>query len=128
LIGASWPDRLGPQRTGCAALLTASIGLIVVSVAADGATLLLGTILFAAGQAMCFPSFLTIALRGSSDRDRGIRVGAFSSFLDIGVSLGSLVFGIVGEGMGYSAGFAIAAAVDFLAALFLLGPLTFRRV
>jgi predicted MFS family arabinose efflux permease len=102
--------------------------LIVVSVAADGATLLLGTILFAAGQAMCFPSFLTIALRGSSDRDRGIRVGAFSSFLDIGVSLGSLVFGIVGEGMGYSAGFAIAAVVDFLAALFLLGPLTLRRV
>jgi MFS family permease len=127
LIGVNWPDRFGPEHTGSIALLTATAGLTIIGISSDRATLLLGVIIFAAGQALCFPSFLMIALRGSSDRDRGARVGVFSSFLDIGVSLGSLVFGLAGETLGYSGGFVIAAVVDFLAALFLLGPMTYRR-
>lgn len=125
VIGARWPDRIGPEWAGILALLTATIGLVTISLSSDGRTLLLGTMIFASGQALCFPSFMMIALRGSSDHDRGVRVGVFSAFLDVGIGLGSLAFGFVGGQGRYAAAFAIAAAVDLASALFLLSRVVF---
>jgi MFS family permease len=125
VIGARWPDRIGPERAGMLALLMATIGLITISLSSDGKTLLLGTMIFASGQALCFPSFMMIALRGSSDYDRGVRVGVFSAFLDVGIGLGSLAFGFVGGQRGYAAAFAIAAGVDLVSAAFLFSRVFF---
>jgi MFS family permease len=99
------PDRLGPSLTGTGAMITAGVGLLLLGAAQTPAVAIGATIVFACGQALCFPSLLLFALDGTADAERGAVVGTFSAFLDIGLTFGSLVFAVLCSPFGISGAF-----------------------
>jgi MFS family permease len=112
IFGARIPERLGPRTAAISAMVAIAIGLAFLGLNPTLLTALLGTIILGIGQAICFPALLAVALQRGNEGDRGVIVGTLVGFLDIGVALGSLVFGVIGEGVGYHVAFLAAAAAS----------------
>jgi MFS family permease len=119
-FGAQLPDRLGPRFSARAALITSAIGLAVIAAWAHPAGLIVGTVLFALGQALAFPALMTIAIRGAPSSERGSVVGTFTAFFDLAYGVGAIGLGAVVDLFGYRGMFASAsaAAVGGLVLLF----------
>lgn len=119
-FGAQLPDRLGPRFSARAALVTSAVGLAVMAVWAHPAGLVVGTVLFALGQALAFPALMTIAIRGAPSSERGSVVGTFTAFFDLAYGVGAIGLGAVVDLLGYRGMFAVAsaAAVGGLVLLF----------
>ncbi len=109
LFAGSLPDRIGAAR--CAALMGAieTAGLLAISVAGSLAVTLLGAIAMGAAFSLLFPSLAVLVVAQVDESRRGIAMGTFTAFFDIGVGIGSPLAGAaVGLG-GYSAAFAVAS-------------------
>jgi MFS family permease len=116
IFGAGIPESLGPRKAAISAMAAIAVGLGFLGFNPTLPTALLGTVILGVGQAICFPALLALALQRGNDGDRGVIVGTLVAFLDIGVALGSLVFGIIGEGVGYHVAFLVAAAASAMSA------------
>jgi MFS family permease len=110
-FGAQLPDRLGPRFSARAALVTSAMGLAVIAAWAHPAGLILGTVLFALGQALAFPALMTIAIRGAPSSERGSVVGTFTAFFDLAYGAGAISLGAVVDLLGYRGMFATSSAV-----------------
>jgi predicted MFS family arabinose efflux permease len=110
-FGAQLPDRLGPRFSARAALVTSAMGLAVIAAWAHPAGLILGTVLFALGQALAFPALMTIAIRGAPSSERGSVVGTFTAFFDLAYGAGAIGLGAVVDLLGYRGMFATSSAV-----------------
>jgi MFS family permease len=119
LFGARIPDVLGPWRTARDALIVASIGLAMMGVWRSPTGLVVGSVVFAIGQAMTFPALMTMAVRGAPASERGAVVGTFTSFFDAGFGLGAVALGVVSDAFGFGGSF-ISAALISLGGLALL--------
>jgi MFS family permease len=118
-FGARLPDILGPRKAATSALITSSIGLVVMGVWAEPAGLYLGTVLFGIGQALAFPALMTIAVSGASSAERGAVIGTFTAFFDLAFGLGAVTLGAVAGVLGYR-GLFVSAALVSVAGLVLL--------
>jgi MFS family permease len=116
IFGARIPELLGPRRAAVSAMVAIAIGLAFLGLNPTLLTALLGTIILGIGQAVCFPALLAVALQRGNESDRGVIVGTLVGFLDVGVALGSLVFGIIGESIGYDVAFLTAGAASVTSA------------
>jgi predicted MFS family arabinose efflux permease len=110
-FGAQLPDRLGPRFSARAALITSALGLGVIAIWANEAGLLIGTVVFALGQALAFPALMTIAIRGAPSSERGSVVGTFTAFFDLAYGVGAVGLGAAVSLVGYRGMFATAAVV-----------------
>ena len=119
LLGRKVPDRLGARPIALGSMLLISVGLGLLGLRPDWPVALIGTVILAIGQAWCFPALLLLALARGGEDQRGAIVGTLVGFLDIGVGLGSLLFGIVGAAAGYDVAFLVAAGGSIGAALML---------
>jgi MFS family permease len=122
-FGAQLPDRLGPRFSARAALVTSAIGLALMAAWADQIGLLIGTVVFALGQALAFPALMTIAIRGTPSSERGSVVGTFTAFFDLAYGVGAIGLGGAVSLVGYRGMFATAsaAALGGLVLLFVYG-------
>lgn len=111
LFGARIPDRLGAASAARTSLVVSAAGLLVIAAWPAAAALTVGAIVFGLGQALAFPSLMTIAVRGASASERGSVVGTFTAFFDLAFGLGAITLGGVAELLGYRGLFAAAAAV-----------------
>ena len=118
-LGARVPDRLGPVRSARAALLGTGVGLAVVSGWQTPVGLFAGTMIFALGHALLFPSLLMLSVRRAPAHQRASVVGTLTSFLDLGFAAGPAGLGVVARGFGYSGTF-LAGATVALGGLILL--------
>lgn len=112
ILGARIPELLGPRTAAVSAMVAIAIGLAFLGLNPTLLTALLGTIILGIGQAICFPALLAVALERGNEGDRGVIVGTLVGFLDVGVGLGSLIFGIIGESVGYHVAFLAAGAAS----------------
>lgn len=126
IVGRRLPDRLGPRRASAFALVMLAAGLLVVSLWGSATGLYAGTVVFAVGQALAFPSLMTLAVSGAPDADRSSVVGTFTAFADVGFAIGAISLGVVAEAMGYDGVFLVAAAAS-LGGLFVLARMTGER-
>ena len=78
-----------------------------------------GTAVFAVGQALAFPSLMTLAVKGAPPADRSSVVGTFTAFADVGFAVGAVTLGAVANVAGYNGVF-LAAAAASLAGLLVL--------
>jgi predicted MFS family arabinose efflux permease len=76
-------------------------------------------VVFAVGQALAFPSLMTLAVAGAPPADRSSVVGTFTAFADVGFAVGAVSLGAVAEAAGYDGVF-LAAAAASLAGLLVL--------
>jgi predicted MFS family arabinose efflux permease len=120
IVGRRLPDRLGPKRASSLALVLLSTGLVVIGLWSTQVGLIAGTVVFAVGQALAFPSLMMLAITGAPAADRSSVVGTFTAFADVGFAVGAVTLGFVADAAGYSGVF-LAAAAASLAGLLVLG-------
>lgn len=118
-LGARIPDRLGPDRTAPAALALLAAGMALMGLWPTTAGLLAGTVVFATGNALAFPSLSALALRRAAPQERGVVLGTFTAFIDLGFGAGAIGLGAVAAAAGQQAVF-LAAALTSSAGLALL--------
>ena len=119
IIGRRLPDRLGPKRASSLALVLLAIGLTIVGLWNTPTGLYVGAAVFAVGQALAFPSLMTLAVEGAPPADRSSVVGTFTAFADVGFAVGAVSLGVVANAVGYEGVFFAAAAAS-LAGLFVI--------
>jgi len=105
------PDRLGPVRSARAGLVGTGVGLALAGVWQVPGGLFAGTIIFAVGHSLLFPSMLTLSVNRAPAHERAAVVGTLTSFLALGFAVGPAGLGVVARQFGYDGTFLAAAAV-----------------
>ena len=119
IFGRTIPDRLGPKRASGTALMLLAVGLTTIGLWSEPAGLYVGTVVFAAGQALAFPALLTLAVAGTPASEQSSAVGTLTTCADVGFAVGALALGDVAAVAGYEWVF-LASALSSVAGAFLL--------
>jgi MFS family permease len=125
VVGRTLPDRLGPRVAASAACVAVACGLTVVAAWQTSAGLLIGTAVFAVGQALAYPAISLLAIARSTVAERSAALGALIAFVDVALASGAFILGVAAEAAGYGAVFA-AGALSAAAGLVLIWRLGAR--
>jgi len=121
-FGRRIPDTLGARRTLVVSFIVLASGLATIGAWQSTTGLLLGTVIFGAGQALTYPSAVLLAMEATSTAERSAAVGSVGAFIDVAIGLGAVMLGGVAAVAGYRGAFLVAAAVA-LSGLAVLVPL-----
>lgn len=117
------PDRLGAVRCASGAAILEAGGLITIGLAQGPAAAFAGAMAMGAAFSTMFPSLALLVINRVDDDRRGVAMGTFTAFFDVGVGLGAPIAGLaaVVGGYGLSFGVAALAAVGASAVAIVLG-------
>ena len=121
-IARKLPDTFGARRTLVGSFLLLATGLAIVGAWQSITGLLVGTTIFAAGQALTYPSAMLLAMEATSAEERSATVGTVGAFVDVAIGLGAITLGGAAAIAGYGGAFLVASAVA-LSGLAVLVPL-----
>lgn len=114
-------DRLSPNKTVIPALVLASLGLLVLSMAHSQFVLLLSGLLYGLGLASTQTSIVALVVARSRSSGLGSAMATYSNAWDVGLVVGGVVFGFVVDATSPATAFAMMSALPLAgAALFLL--------
>jgi MFS family permease len=116
---APLPDRYGGRNcalAGCALLVA---GLTAIALASGFAAAAAGAALMGIALATLNPALALLVAAGVEPERRGLAIGGFMSFLDIGIAGGAIAAGVVVAGLSTTAAFAMAALAAALSAVLL---------
>ena len=121
-FGRRLPDALGARRTLELSFVFLAIGLALIGGWRSATGLLVGTVVFAVGQAMTYPSAVLLAVEATSASERSAAVGSVGAAVDVALGIGALTLGGVAKFWGYEGAFLAASAVA-LTGLAVLRPM-----
>ncbi len=121
-FGRRLPDTLGATRTLELSFVCLAAGLALIGGWRTETGLLVGTVVFAVGQAMTYPSAVLLAVQSTSVAERSAVVGSVGAAVDVALGVGALTLGGVAKFWGYGGAFLVASAVA-LTGLAALRPL-----
>ena len=121
-FGRKLPDRLGGRRTLALCFVNLAIGLAVIGAWQTETGLLVGTAIFAVGQALSYPAAVLLAMETSSEAERSAVVGGVTAFVDVALGLGAFTLGAVAAFTGYAGAFLVSSVIA-LSGLLVLAPL-----
>lgn len=104
------PDRIGPVRCAIGAGCVEAAGLVAIAGAESIAVAALGAVAMGAGFSLLFPSFALAVINRVPIERRGVAMGTFTAFFDLGMGIGGPLAGAAAALGGYPAAFALAAA------------------
>ena len=110
-FGRKLPDRLGARRTLVLCFVNLGIGLATIGAWQSEAGLLVGTAIFAVGQALSYPAAVLLAMETSHEAERSAVVGGVTAFVDVALSLGAFTLGAVAAVTGYAGAFLVSSIV-----------------
>jgi MFS family permease len=108
---ASLPDRVPPLRLAAAALGASAIGLVIIAVVPAAWGLFLGAMVVAVGTAFLAPAVFAAIFGHVPAAQRGSAAGTASIFIDLGLSGGPVLLGLVVAASGIPAAFLAGAAL-----------------
>lgn len=111
LAGGGLVDRLGPVPCAAGAGLAEAGGLALLAGAGSFPVAVAGAVAMGTGFSLIFPALALIVVEAVDDRDRGVALGVFTGFFDIGVGVGAPLAGAMAALAGYEAAFWTAAAL-----------------
>ena len=120
-VGRKLPDRLGGRRTLVLCFVSLAAGLATIGAWQTGAGLIVGTAIFAVGQALSYPAAVLLAMETSHEAERSAVVGGVTAFVDVALSLGAFTLGAVAAVTGYAGAFLVASVVA-LSGLLVVAP------
>jgi MFS family permease len=126
IVGRKLPDRLGARTAAGSACVLIACGLVVVGIWPSVTGLLVGTAIFAVGQAFAYPAIALLATARAAPVERSAAVGAVIAFVDVALATGAFVLGAVAHSAGYRAVF-IAGAVSAAVGLAVLWRISVPR-
>ena len=120
-VGRKLPDRLGGRRTLVLCFVNLAVGLATIGAWQSETGLLVGTAIFAIGQALSYPAAVLLAMETSSEAERSAVVGGVTAFVDVALSLGAFTLGAVAAFTGYAGAFLVSSVIA-LSGLLVLAP------
>ena len=116
VLGGWLPDRFGPAPCVIGAGLVEAAGLIAIMLADSLALAIAGGLAMGAAFSLLFPSLALAVINRVPEDRRGVAMGTFTAFFDLGVGLGAPAAGLAAAIGGYPAAFGLAAAAALGAA------------
>ena len=110
LAGGGLPDRVGPLRCAAAAGVIEAVGLVTIAAAHSLAVAIVGAVAMGAGFSILFPSLALVVVNRVPEERRGVAMGTFTAFFDLGMGVGGPLAGAAAAIGGYEAAFLLAAA------------------
>lgn len=111
-------DRKGPQYVIYPAILTFSLGLLVLSQIDTLTGFMLAAVLIGLGFGSAQPCLQTLAIQRAPKHRIGYATSTFYTCYDLGIAIGSLVVGIMITTQSFSFAFIICAALTALSLLY----------
>lgn len=111
LVCARHVDRFSPLPLGAAALLTITVGMLLLATSNTATTVLLGSGVTAVGIVFSTPAFFSAIFASAGPAERGAASATASIALDLGLAGGPMAAGVVAQGQGIPAAFAMCALV-----------------
>lgn len=127
-FGRKLPDALGAGRMLVLSFLALGAGLATIGGWQTTTGLLAGTVVFAAGQALMYPSAVLLAMESTTTAERSATVGTVGAFVDVAIGLGAFTLGGVAAVWGYGGAFLVASLVALSGLLALVPLRPFGRV
>jgi MFS family permease len=114
---ANLPDRIGGRACGMIGTTLIAAGLAVLALASSFGAAAVGAAAAGCGLALMYPSLTLLVAAGVEAGERGVALGAFTAFVDVGLAVGAFVGGLVVAALSTGAAFwagALAAALGGL--------------
>ena len=112
LVFATLPDRVPPLRLAAAALETSGAGLLLTAAVPAPWSLFAGALLLGVGTAFLTPAVFAAVFSRVPPSQRGSAAGTASVFIDLGLSSGPVVMGLVAAAGGIPAAFLTGAGLS----------------
>jgi MFS family permease len=109
--GRRVPDRLGGRRTLAISFVCLGAGLATIGAWQAAPGLVLGTVVFAVGQALVYPSAILLAMESATTVERSAVVGSVGAFVDVALGVGAFALGAIAEFTSYGEAFLVSAAI-----------------
>jgi MFS family permease len=110
VVGGWLPDRFGSIPCIVGAGIGEAAGLLMIAEAGSTEFAIAGAICMGAGFALLFPSLALLVVNRVPEERRGVAMGTFTAFFDLGMGVGSPLVGAAAALGGYEAAFVLAAA------------------
>ena len=111
ILFAKLPDRMPPLRLAAGALVACGAGLVIVASVPEVWSLLAGVVVLAVGSALLTPAVFAAIFGDVPPAQRGSAAGTASVFIDLGLSGGPILLGLVAAANSIPAAFLAAAAL-----------------
>lgn len=108
-LGGWLPDRFGSVPCIVGAGLVEAAGLTLIMVAQSVTLAVVGALAMGAAFSLLFPSLALLVVNRVPEDRRGVAMGTFTAFFDLGVGLGAPAAGLAAAIGGYPAAFGLAA-------------------
>ncbi|MGN6575610.1 MAG: MFS transporter [Nocardioides sp.] len=113
---ARLPDRVDPIRMIALALTASTAGMLLIGTVPSAPGLLAGAVACGVGSAFITPAVFALVFRRVPAGERGSAAATVSLFLDLGLSLGPMLLGLVAAATGLGWGFGLIALVPAVGA------------
>ena len=108
-------DRVGYRRFVLPCFVLASLGFALLAASTSRAQMVGAAVVFALGFGNVYPAFVAHVVKHVDPGRRGAAFGGILAAFDTGIGTGSIVLGALIERHGFTAAYAVAAALAALA-------------
>jgi MFS family permease len=113
-------DKLGRVVIIAPGLLLTFVALFVLSYAGSRPTLLIVAVIYAMGTGAVQPTLMAMTVDRAKPQERGAAMGTFLTAVDLGIGLGSVVWGVVAEAFGFQTMYVAASCMGLVGVVVLL--------
>jgi MFS family permease len=110
------PDRMGGAKVAFASVLMEAVGLALIWIAPWPLPAAAGAVLTGLGYALVYPGLGLEAVRRVPPQSRGLAMGTYTAFFDLGIGTTSPVLGLIAGAAGFKSVFLASALVVLCAA------------
>ena len=119
-------DRRGRAVVVAPGLAFTFVALLVLSQAQSMAALLVVAVLYAIGVGAAQPTLMAMTVDRAKPQERGAAMGTFTTAMDLGIGVGSIVWGMTAEAFGFQTMYVAASLMGLVGVAVLLAG-TARR-
>jgi MFS family permease len=122
------PDKLGGAKVALVSIVLEAVGLALIAFAPWASFAVAGAALTGLGYALVYPGLGVEAVRRVPPQSRGLAMGTYTAFFDLGVGVSSPLLGLIAAHMGLRAVFVASALVVLCAVIFAMRLLNTARL
>ncbi|OPZ43091.1 MAG: Inner membrane transport protein YajR [Actinobacteria bacterium ADurb.BinA094] len=113
-------DRRGRVTVVAPGLSVTFVALLVLSQAQSTTTMLVVAVLYAVGVGAAQPTLMAMTVDRAGPQERGAAMGTYTTAMDLGIGVGSVVWGVVAQSLGFAAMYVAASLMGLVGVALLL--------
>ena len=114
-------DRRGRVAVVAPGLLFTFVALLVLSRAESTTAMLVVAVLYAIGVGAAQPTLMAMTVDRAKPQERGAAMGTFTTAMDLGIGVGSIVWGMTADAFGFQTMYVAASLMGLVGVAVLLG-------